>query len=1029
MARKQVRFALLLLAAQYFSLRVFSLSPQHHVWELNKCSTCDPISIQNSSRRRVILSSSKVENDAGIEDDDAEVGIEERMGDDDSMDSPLSQLPSEEEEDLFRGPFSRNEKWLEDATEEFLDAERIPIGTLTEDDVQSIVGLMAAWVRRRSVNAALTVEQLLKRVVDDMRNGNRDVFVSNRMYTIAIDAWAKSGAAAGAQRAQNIHDGMIALYKQVGDKKLAPSTVSYNTVMNAWGKCRDSVAIEMAEKVLQDMIEWDQKDARPDAITFSTLMDTYGRSRSPRACSRAEELFDMMVQMGVKRNVYTFSALQNVYARSGRSDAPEKTFGVLLRMLDLSSNGDVFAKPNCVTYNAVLNAYSRTPSKESTKLADEMLRKMELPVENGGYDVEPDRLSYALAILACSRCPDANYGANIAEANLEKMEERAMLEAQKREEVSSAAPPSVSLDVECFNVVLTALSKSRQTNAVSRMLRIIQRMENYAEKGYAKIRPTTRSWNAVLNGLSRSREKGAAEQAERILKHLFGLHEKGIPDSKPDAFTFAAVLSSYQRSATKEAVQRADDIVRQMEQLYESGDLEKPPDVYHYTIVCAAWARSNQKNSAQRCIQILSHMKERQKAGYPDTKPNVRTYNAVLDALSRCCEAEKAEQLLYHMLALSQNGDTGASPDSFSFNAVINAFTRSKLKDAGKRAESVLDRFLEYSEEFPKIKPDLRSFTNIVAYYNRRKHQLDAPYRAEYILNRLVSLYKGGEKHLAPNVFAVTAVMDSYAKHEHPDSGECAERLLRLMYRLKEDFGAKNIEINTGVMNSVLNAWASCGDANAGHRAYSLLEDMEQKSDSGLLELRPNARSYCLVLSAWSKTESPDKAERALAILERMERRYEERKLPSRPGDHPHSLVINACAFTNSGPDAEMNAFKIAIDVMTKISETGYLSPSNVCYGWFIQACGRLKIPDHIKEENLERAFATCRQEGLVDDFVLSRLKGAASEAQLKELLAPALKRIENFDPKKDDIRMKVQINHLPKDWTRKRQKQNTVKR
>jgi hypothetical protein len=73
---------------------------------------------------------------------------------------------------------------LEEATQEMLDVTRVPLGSLSQDDVESIAGLMAAWVRRRSVDAALTVEQLLKRVVDDMRAQNPDVFVTARMYTI-----------------------------------------------------------------------------------------------------------------------------------------------------------------------------------------------------------------------------------------------------------------------------------------------------------------------------------------------------------------------------------------------------------------------------------------------------------------------------------------------------------------------------------------------------------------------------------------------------------------------------------------------------------------------------------------------------------------------------------------------------------------------------------------------------------------------------------------------------------------------------
>jgi pentatricopeptide repeat protein len=576
------------------------------------------------------------------------------------------------------------------------------------------------------------------------------------------------------------------------------------------------------------------------------------------------------------------------------------------------------------------------------------------------------------------------------------------------------------LDLECFNVVLTAISRSRKGDAVERTVQIIKRMEEYAKAGDEHIRPNVRSWNAVLNSLSRSRGKDVAEKAEQMLNHMFDLHGNGVPYVKPDAFSFAAVLSAYQRLGTPAAVQRADDIVRKMEELYEAGDVDTPPDVYHYTIVCAAWAKSGQKRAPSRVVQILSHMKERHKSGVPAVKPNVRTYNAVLDCLSRGHEEDKAEQLLYHMLALARNGDKDARPDSFSFNSVINAFTRSKQKDAGRRAESVLDRFLEYSEESPMIKPDVRSFTHIIAYYGRSLEMLDAPYRAEYLLNRMVSLFEAGHYYLSPNVFAVTTVMDSYSLHKHPDAGECAERLLRLMIKLRDEFSADTLEVNTGVMNSVLNAWASCGDDDAGRRADILLQDMEAKFDRGEDKLKPNARCYCLVLSAWSKSGSYDKAERALQVLDRMKKRHAEGKLHVRPGEHPYSLVVNACAFTNASPEAEMCAFKIAVKTMREMLESDYLEPSSVTYGWFLQACGRLSVPNTVKEENLEQAFTRCCERGLVNDFVLNRIKVASSSALFKRLLSPAISTLP-YNKDREDVKERIALAHLPKDWTRRR--------
>ena len=58
------------------------------------------------------------------------------------------------------------------------------------------------------------------------------------------------------------------------------------------------------------------------------------------------------------------------------------------------------------------------------------------------------------------------------------------------------------------------------------------------------------------------------------------------------------------------------------------------------------------------------------------------------------------------MLSLAKAGDDNAKPDAFSFNAVINAFIyspRNVIRDAGKRAESILERGLEFAEENTQI--------------------------------------------------------------------------------------------------------------------------------------------------------------------------------------------------------------------------------------------------------------------------------------------------------------------------------------
>lgn len=95
--------------------------------------------------------------------------------------SSLSLWPSDVQ---TKEGFPNEDQWIDTLTEDVLSADKFPLGTLSEEDVESIIGLMAAHVRRRSVQGALTVERLLKRVVDDMRANNNHIRVTTRMYTI-----------------------------------------------------------------------------------------------------------------------------------------------------------------------------------------------------------------------------------------------------------------------------------------------------------------------------------------------------------------------------------------------------------------------------------------------------------------------------------------------------------------------------------------------------------------------------------------------------------------------------------------------------------------------------------------------------------------------------------------------------------------------------------------------------------------------------------------------------------------------------
>lgn len=122
-------------------------------------------------------------NASDYSEDGDDHGYDEHAFDESNADDD-DENDGEEEDEPYLGSYARNDEWLEEATATVLDLKKLPLGALSPEDISSICGIMSAWVKRCSVEACLTVEKLLKRVVDDMRAGNPDAYVTARMYTI-----------------------------------------------------------------------------------------------------------------------------------------------------------------------------------------------------------------------------------------------------------------------------------------------------------------------------------------------------------------------------------------------------------------------------------------------------------------------------------------------------------------------------------------------------------------------------------------------------------------------------------------------------------------------------------------------------------------------------------------------------------------------------------------------------------------------------------------------------------------------------
>jgi len=383
------------------------------------------------------------------------------------------------------------------------------------------------------------------------------------------------------------------------------------------------------------------------------------------------------------------------------------------------------------------------------------------------------------------------------------------------------------------------------------------------------------------------------------------------------------------------------------------------------------------------------------KRGYKNVKPNVRTYNAVMDTIyrSRKGNPESAEALLLKMINKFENGDNDLQPDTFSFNAVIQCYTKSRRPDAGDKAMNLLEKMMDLHKK-GVVNPDTRSFFHIIEYYSRLSEK-DAPAKAEKLLRTMVELfYRQSEpgkskESITPNIFCFTAVIVAYTRN-NCDAGSHAEEILDLLHHVYAASKCNTkLRPNAFVYNCVLDAYSKSRELRLSEeRADEILSILEREYAKGFDEMRPTAKTYILSLICLAKSYEFDKIQKSLKIIQRMKKQYSNGNVLARPNVQAYSILINTAASSNHRDiQEEEKALDVAKLALKQLRDCSYDSPNSITYGSFLKACANLNLPRDILEENAKTAFQNCCEEGHVNEYVISQVKKAVTPDSLESLI------------------------------------------
>lgn len=542
----------------------------------------------------------------------------------------------------------------------------IPLGELTIEDVQLITTLMTSHARRGTVESALTCERLLKRVVEDVNAGNCRVGVTTKMYTVAMDAWAKSQRrplpgtinygntkedeksnvksadrkktqlqvhpeqnpnikqqqiplGAAAQRAHRIHNSLVETYRKTGDPHLAPSSVSYNAAINAWSKSYHPSAGEMAELLLGEMMrEW-----------------RFGESDD-----NIDEEHDVEVSM-----------------EDWEDDEEVENF----------SRGNKRVRPDVVTFTAIIDAWVKC-----TALAHEYHYSQ--PPPNPGFYSTKDTVT-----------------------KFRKAKEH--YAEWKRTQATKA----------------DALTKKAATRA-KELLQLMIQLSHYdpssSEKSEPRMRPNCYTYSAVMNALAKScsalravspsgisSKKGViydpAKEAQDMLESMIEKYERyKARVGEPETWTTVRYhgANHNQNIISTGLEEKLSNSNNANPHWFDPriDELTFPPNTVNYNSILNAWSRASRydSQSALRAEEILlERMEKRESDGGDAVEPDALSYSLVIHAWLRGCRGFNGS----NGATIGNSNSKGAPPIRFTdHDRIIRAMKIVDRMEAWARAKHQL---------------------------------------------------------------------------------------------------------------------------------------------------------------------------------------------------------------------------------------------------------------------------------------------------------------------------------------------------
>lgn len=353
-------------------------------------------------------------------------------------------------------------------------------------------------------------------------------------------------------------------------------------------------------------------------------------------------------------------------------------------------------------YYYALEAWSKCGTESGTIHADACLAKMKDIFQSIQQD-DSHALAreyynaqvYSNAILAWSKQSSPNNKA--AERCQELMEEMLSLYRQGCFPQGSDEPPLIA-----FNGVITAWGRSRRADQAEAIIWLMEDLR----KECKTLRPDVVSYNSVLHALLSGRSQASLSKIIRIVEYMEDIGTTELPDIRPDTFTYDILMKAWvQLTDEPKKAEESTKVLLRMVQLWDAGDTAIEPNNRNFNMVINAYAKSKDPLAVRKALDLLERMKRSHRY-----QPDTVSYTSVLECLSSSVDPgapDTAEKLLQELFDRYQA--TGLScnmPNLRTFTMTILTFVKNKGSvDRAYKLLQQLEQLYERTKE-PQLQPN-----------------------------------------------------------------------------------------------------------------------------------------------------------------------------------------------------------------------------------------------------------------------------------------------------------------------------------